>query len=310
MEHCRVFVVSDDSDTRENETDEEKAQRLHRNEVRVDMRCNDEAIDRANRDLENADRRNPRNRRSPIRPLNLDADFVLNYNGQDVFATPSANLAAVFQVLEGLPVTPEIVKARARLHVAATQDQQLREDNSAYHAQSTHHSARPRGDDGEVNQGDLRDQLNQQDLRQRINNRHRQCDAIERERRRQYDEEHGDSDVDRGHRGGRIPQQPHHDNDPGNDLDGFSAFSCQLRAIQCPATFKPTGIKKYDGESDPKTWLCTYSIAVRAARGDNDIMATYFPIMMGPQALNWLKALPAGSINSWQDLCNAFVQYY
>ena len=39
-------------------------------------------------------------------------------------------------------------------------------------------------------------------------------------------------------------------------------------------------------------------------------MAAYFPVMMGPQALNWLEALPAGSINSWQDLCDAFVQYY
>ena len=104
------------------------------------MRRNDEAIDRANCDLENAKHRNPRNRRSPIRPRNLDADFVLNYNGQDVFATPSANLAAVFQVLEGLQETPEIVKARARLHVAATQAQQLREDNSTYRAQSSHHS--------------------------------------------------------------------------------------------------------------------------------------------------------------------------
>jgi hypothetical protein len=87
------------------------------------MRPNDEAIDRANRDLENTDRRNPRNQRSPIRPRNLDADFVLDYNGQDVFATPSANLAVVFQVLEGLQETLEIVKARARLHVATTQAQ-------------------------------------------------------------------------------------------------------------------------------------------------------------------------------------------
>ena len=85
------------------------------------MRCSDAAIDQANRELENAERRNPRNRRSPIRPRNLDADFFLNYNGQDVFATPSANLAAVFQVLEGLQETPEIVKARAHLNVAAMQ---------------------------------------------------------------------------------------------------------------------------------------------------------------------------------------------
>ncbi|XP_039787138.1 uncharacterized protein LOC120653453 [Panicum virgatum] len=39
-------------------------------------------------------------------------------------------------------------------------------------------------------------------------------------------------------------------------------------------------------------------------------MAAYFPVMMGLQALNWLEALPADSINSWQDLCNAFVQHY
>jgi len=93
-------------------------------------------------------------------------------------------------------------------------------------------------------------------------------------------------------------------------LDGFSAFSDRLRAIQWPATFKPVGIEKFDDESDPKTWLRTYSIAVRAANGNNDIMAAYFPVMMSRQAQNWLESLPAGSINSWHDLCTAFVQYY
>ena len=44
--------------------------------------------------------------------------------------------------------------------------------------------------------------------------------------------------------------------------------------------------------------------------GDNDIMAAYFPVMMSCQALKWLEAFPAGSVNSWQDLCTAFVQYY
>jgi hypothetical protein len=57
-------------------------------------------------------------------------------------------------------------------------------------------------------------------------------------------------------------------------------------------------------------WMRIYSVAVQAANGNNDIMAAYFPVMMSRQALNWLEALPTGSINSWQDLCNAFVQYY
>ena len=85
------------------------------------MRRNDVAIRQSEHEMQDANRHNPRNRRSPIRPRNLDADSVLDYSGQDVFAMPSANLAAVFQVLEGLQETPEILKARARLHVAATQ---------------------------------------------------------------------------------------------------------------------------------------------------------------------------------------------
>ena len=138
--------------------------------------------------MQDADHPNPRNRRSPIRPRNLDSDFILDYNGQVVFATPSANLAAVFRVLEGLQETPKIIKDRARLHVAATKAHQLHKDNSTYRAQSSHHSTRPHGDDEEeVNQNDLRLQLNQQDLRRRINNHHRQRDAAERERRRQFD---------------------------------------------------------------------------------------------------------------------------
>ena len=85
------------------------------------------------------------------------------------------------------------------------------------------------------------------------------------------------------------------DDDPCNDLDSFFAFSNRLLAIQWPATFKPVGFEKFDSESDPKTWLRTYSIAVHAANGNND---------------NWLEALLAGSVNSWQDLCTTFVQYY
>jgi len=67
---------------------------------------------------------------------------------------------------------------------------------------------------------------------------------------------------------------------------------------------QPVGIEKFDGESDPRTWLRTYSIAVHASNGNNDIMAAYFLVMMCQLALNWLEALPVGSI-SWQDLCTA-----
>ena len=50
-EHCRIFVVSDNSDTHENKTDEERAQQLHHNEVRADMRHNDAAIRRSEHEM-------------------------------------------------------------------------------------------------------------------------------------------------------------------------------------------------------------------------------------------------------------------
>jgi len=171
---------------------------------------------------------------------------------------------------------------------------------STYQAQSSsNRSVRPHRRDKEVDQLDLCALLDHRDLRPRINNRHHEW-----ERCRHYNEEHGVLDTNRNNR----DRQPRgNDYDPADDLDGFSAFSDRLRAIQWPATFKPVDIEKIDGESDPKMWLRTYSIAVRAANGNNDIMAAYIPVMMSRQALNRLESLPAGTINSWQDLCTAFV---
>jgi hypothetical protein len=61
-------------------------------------------------------------------------------------------------------------------------------------------------------------------------------------------------------------------NDTDGDLDGFSSFSNRLRGISWPATFKRVGIDKFDGDSNPKTWIRTYSITVRTANSTNDIM--------------------------------------
>ena len=98
---------------------------------------------------------------------------------------------------------------------------------------------RPHRRDEEVDRPDLRDRLARRDLRPRIDNRHRQRDNAERERRRRYDDEHGAPDHIRNNR----DRRPHEDDyDLAADLDGFSAFSDRLRAIQWPATFKPAGI--------------------------------------------------------------------
>ncbi|RLM79590.1 putative gag-pol precursor [Panicum miliaceum] len=128
--------------------------------------------------------------------------------------------------------------------------------------------------DDEVDQPDLRANLNKRDLWPTVNNRHRERDEAERERWCKYDEEYDPLNANHGKRGWRgnddqqrpprppspAPAVPH--GDISGDLDGFSAFSNRLRGISWPATFKPVGINKFDGDSDPKTWIRTYSMAV------------------------------------------------
>jgi hypothetical protein len=79
--------------------------------------------------------------------------------------------------------------------------------------------------------------------------------------------------------------------------------------VSYPDNFKPN-IQKYDGRSDPNICLSTYYVAVKAAGGNFDHMAAYFPLVMGDAPSIWLNNLPAGSITSWADLSQAFTSNF
>nr|CAE01914.2 OSJNBb0070J16.8 [Oryza sativa Japonica Group]CAE02343.1 OSJNBb0072M01.4 [Oryza sativa Japonica Group] len=91
---------------------------------------------------------------------------------------------------------------------------------------------------------------------------------------------------------------PHHSPDRyDDDVDGVAAFTSDLRRVDWPAGFKPTGIKKYDGTTNPESWLTVYGLAIRAAGGDSKAMANYLP----------LHGLPRGTIGSWAELRDHFI---
>jgi hypothetical protein len=56
--------------------------------------------------------------------------------------------------------------------------------------------------------------------------------------------------------------------------------------------------------------LSTYYVVVKAAGGNLDHMAAYFPLVMGDASSLWLNNLPAGSITSWADLSQAFTSNF
>jgi hypothetical protein len=99
--------------------------------------------------------------------------------------------------------------------------------------------------------------------------------------------------------------------DNGDDMviTAFPALAPCLRSITYLDNFKPN-IQKYDGSSDLNIWLSTYYVAVKAADGNFDHMAAYFPLVMGDTLSLWLNNLPASSITSWADLSQAFTSNF
>ena len=53
-----------------------------------------------------------------------------------------------------------------------------------------------------------------------------------------------------------------------------------------------------------------YEIAVRATRGNSDVMTNYLLVMLSQTTNNWLMGLREDSIESWDDLKKVFVENY
>jgi hypothetical protein len=77
-----------------------------------------------------------------------------------------------------------------------------------------------------------------------------------------------------------------------------------------PLNFKPSGIDKYDGSTNPAKWLEVYQLTIEVAGGDSYVMANYLPIYLSSSARTWLMGLSTGSICSWSDLCRQFVSNF
>uniref|UniRef100_A0A0E0DNE3 Uncharacterized protein n=1 Tax=Oryza meridionalis TaxID=40149 RepID=A0A0E0DNE3_9ORYZ len=68
---------------------------------------------------------------------------------------------------------------------------------------------------------------------------------------------------------------------------GIATFIRDLRRVDWPADFKPTGIEKYGGKIDPESWLTIYTLAIRAVGGDSKAMANYLHVALTDSARSW-----------------------
>lgn len=253
---------------------------------------------------------------------------------QPVHCTPSANNAVAFNELDKLGQTPKTEKICAYLMAAQVQVIDIRNPPTS-HLIASLRSRRSHNDGGESqhggpkhsnHQGDGRErphenqegnprhdgrpsrfaggqgnrcdhqEVNQpppRDLRDHLNNRSEEY-RVEMERRHHFDEDHAAA-------GGR-PLLP--------GAAGLQPFTERLQAIRWLASFKVVGVTTYDGKANPVQWLTQYDIAVRAAGGDEDVMANYLLIMLDQFANNWLLSLKENSIKTWEDLKTEFTTNY
>lgn len=77
-----------------------------------------------------------------------------------------------------------------------------------------------------------------------------------------------------------------------------------------PRGFKLGDLKKYDGKANPELWIMLYETAVRAANGDEYVMANYLPVVLDQATNHWLLSLREDSINSWTELKRAFIDNF
>ena len=80
---------------------------------------------------------------------------------------------------------------------------------------------------------------------------------------------------------------------------GCRAFTTELCSVAWPGKFKPDLPPRYDGTADPAEFLQLYELGIKAANGDEKVMANWFPMALKEGARTWLLNLAPGTISSW-----------
>jgi hypothetical protein len=88
---------------------------------------------------------------------------------------------------------------------------------------------------------------------------------------------------------------------------GCLALTRQQRYMVWPDKITPDIGARHDGTSNPIEFLQLYIVTVQAARGDQRVMANWFPMALKDAPQTWLMNLPYESVTSWKDLCRQFV---
>lgn len=83
-----------------------------------------------------------------------------------------------------------------------------------------------------------------------------------------------------------------------------------LRRVQWPPKFKPEMPPRYDGATDPSSFLLAYEGAVLKAGGDDKVIANWLPMALTGAPRSQLLNLPGSTVTSWEELRNLFTERF
>jgi hypothetical protein len=84
----------------------------------------------------------------------------------------------------------------------------------------------------------------------------------------------------------------------GRNEGAVKAFSHDFKRVCWPLNFKPSGIEKNDGSTNPAEWPKVYQHAIKTTGGDSYVMANNSPFCLSALAKMWLLGVPMGSVPS------------
>ncbi|KAK1604633.1 hypothetical protein QYE76_028306 [Lolium multiflorum] len=91
------------------------------------------------------------------------------------------------------------------------------------------------------------------------------------------------------------------------DMCGLPCFTRRVRKTRVPKGFKlPENFKKFDGLQDPEDWLVDYLEMVKLVGGTRATAMQSIQVHLSGAARSWIKKLPPGSIDSWDNFEDIF----
>ena len=97
----------------------------------------------------------------------------------------------------------------------------------------------------------------------------------------------------------------------GKELFGKDAYDlCLVPNVHIPHKFKVPDFEKYKGNSCPKDHLVMYARKMSTHVNSHQVLIHYFQDSLVGAALKWYMNLDNTKIQTFNDLCEAFVQKY